>query len=79
MELPKSSYGTLMDTLRESIDIQLELGSFGLYCPSEDRIIHLIPPSELPEELIKARTGHSLSYIPELTEMVGAFNRNKCD
>ncbi len=64
----------LEETLYRARDAGVEMGSFGLYLPAEDRILEVIPPWELPEGTVAERSAGKLRFTEKLVEQVARFN-----
>ncbi len=77
MRINQETYGNFFDTLHQSRQGMLELGSFGLYRPNEDRILHTIRPSNLPRGAITERTPTGLNFDDGLKSEIAAFNRGR--
>ncbi len=73
MRISKKNYQTLLKTLERSMIDNLELGSFGLYLPSEDRVLDLIEPSET-NHLITKQEKASLDFNNDLKQLIKQFN-----
>lgn len=79
MKINYKSYENFLDVLKESKEIRQELGSFGLYLPSEDKIITSIPIDDISNALIEKSNECQLKYNSELIEYIKAFNQGKTD
>lgn len=81
MKLPKKSQEDFLEVLKLSKQEGVELGSFGLYLPTEDRVLYTIHPKDLPEGSVVGREKDTrvfaLVFQPELVEEIRAFNKGR--
>ncbi len=75
MKIDYKSYNNFLDILAESKEKGRELGSFGLYLPSEDRILTSISLDELPADTIEKSNKNQLKYNQDLLDLISAFNQ----
>ena len=79
MRIDKQTYVTWMDTLSQSRQVMLEQGAFGLYLPNEDRVIHTVKPSELPDGSVIKSSSVGLDFHADLKQAITAFNTGRAD
>ena len=79
MKIDYKSYENFMSILRESKEKMRELGSFGLYLPSEDRVLESIHFRDIPSDLIEKSNKNQFEINRDLIEDISAFNQEKTE
>ncbi|MBL7051160.1 hypothetical protein ISS04_03285 [Candidatus Woesearchaeota archaeon] len=75
MKIDFNSYENFLSVLEESKEIKRELGSFGLYLPSEDRVLTSIPFKDILSDLVEKSNEYQLKFNRELISDINAFNQ----
>jgi hypothetical protein len=74
MILDSGIVDSFKDILTKSSAEGLETGSFGLYIPTEDRLVMIVEPNDLPDQAIVKQQVSKVVYAQELLENIKAYN-----
>ena len=77
MNITPEIHKIFLNLLDKSIEQKLEMGSFGLYVPKTDSIIHAIEYDKLPADFIKSQSQVHNSIKENYKNQIRDFNNRK--